>query len=215
MYGIVPSRPFGSLEPRFSLVFVPDKVFICNTYPHASKRSFFGDLREQSSAAKFGLDNALVFKRDHGKELAQSLLRPFPVIFFSSFEDEHDFYLVAVMYEFLDLSDLDFHVIFGRTGTEPDLFQIACLLQRALLFHFLLPLIAELVVVNDLSDGRFRVRGDFDEVKFALGCDTQCFGKGEYAEKLSLFVDDTQFGGFNLMVKTKWLFQISVWLMDK
>ena len=175
-------------------------------------RLFFRYLGQEPSAAELRLDDGLVFKRDHAKELAQSLLRPFPVVFLPPFEDEHDFHFVSVGYEFVDLFDLDLHIVFRRAGAKPDLFQIARLLQSALFLHLLFPLVPKLIVIDDLSDGWFRIRGDLDQIEFALACDAQRFGKGEYTEEFSLFVNDAQFRGFNLMVKTKWLFQISFWL---
>ena len=180
---------------------------------YGSSPLFLGDLGQDPSAAEFGFDNDLVFERDHGQKLLQALHGPFPVVLFPPFEDEHDLNLVAIGDEFVDLFDLDLEIVLCGACPESDLFQVARFLQSALFLRFLLFLIPELVVVDDLGDGRLGVRGDLDEIKSLFVSDPQRLRERINTEEFSLLVDDAQFRRFDLMVESKWLFQISYWLV--
>lgn len=94
-------------------------------------------------------------------------------------------HLVAIGEEFLGMENLDEIIVRIDPDPEFELLELATFLSLGSLFLLLLLFVLELAVIDNLTNGRIRAGGDFDEVQSAIFRGTDGLPRGHDAHLLA------------------------------
>ena len=119
---------------------------------------------------------------------------------FASAQFHLDAHLIAISQKLFDLPGAHLEVM--RAGLESDAnsFELNLFLLFAVLAFSLFFFVLELAEVHDLADRRLRGSRDLDQVEPALVCDAQRLRGFEYAEILSLVVNNADRRGADILI---------------
>ncbi len=131
----------------------------------------------------------------------------FLVRHFSATEAQSDFDFVFLLQEARHVAQLDLVVVFISTGAELDFFYLNLLLLELLLMLSLLFLVLEFAEVHDPANGRLRHRGNLNQINASFFSQLQGLSDSCYAECLSVFPNQSNFGCVDLFVNALRLLQ--------
>lgn len=133
-------------------------------------------------------------------------LKQFPTDFlvchFAATEDDAELHFVSFGKELACVARLEVDVVRIRSRVKSHLLQLLLMLVLSLILFPLLLLVPEFSVINDLANGRIRLRGDLDKIELPLHCQLKGFTRGHDAKLLTLLVDDAQLGRADIAINS-------------
>jgi len=119
---------------------------------------------------------------------------------FTATKAQRDFHFVAVLQELIHVTHFDVVIIGICVWPEFDLFDLDDLLLFAGFSLAFLRLVFELTEIHDLTNGRSRVRRDFNKIEAGLVCHLHgTFGR-DNAGVFAICADKTDFSSANTVV---------------
>jgi hypothetical protein len=142
----------------------------------------------------------LVLGRYHVQEVLKPLLRPGGIVFLAAAQYEHDFNLVALLEELVDLARLELQVVVCRPDREANLLELSAGSLVEVLLLLLFRLVPELVVAGDFGDRGLGCRIYLDEIKILRVCQLERLLERYDAEVVSLIINNAERIGRYLVV---------------
>lgn len=130
------------------------------------------------------------------------MFRQVEVGFFSPLKDHFDPDFLSLLQEFFRFIDLNFDVVLTHSRSQPDSLDHSCFLLFFLLPIFLFYFVFELTEIGDSRHGRFGFGVDLDQIQALLSGYFRGLAGFDIAEKFSVFIDQADLRGNDLIVET-------------